>query len=58
MELSIDMITADGYGLQFGTNVISHWLFTELLMPAMFAASSLTARSRSFMRVQHQRRLP
>jgi len=33
----IDMTTADGYDLQFGTNVIGHFLFTELLMPALFA---------------------
>ncbi|RPD56662.1 NAD(P)-binding protein [Lentinus tigrinus ALCF2SS1-7] len=27
--------TADGYDLQFGTNVIGHWYFTELLMPTL-----------------------
>jgi NAD(P)-dependent dehydrogenase (short-subunit alcohol dehydrogenase family) len=39
MEPPIDTVTADGYDLQFGTNVIGHWLFTELLMPAILAAS-------------------
>ncbi|KAJ7610505.1 hypothetical protein FB45DRAFT_334297, partial [Roridomyces roridus] len=29
------MITAQGYDLQFGTNVIGHWLLTELLLPAL-----------------------
>ncbi|OSX56498.1 hypothetical protein POSPLADRAFT_1159937 [Postia placenta MAD-698-R-SB12] len=33
----IDMTTADGYDLQFGTNVVGHFLFTELLMPALLA---------------------
>ncbi|KAI0792827.1 NAD(P)-binding protein [Abortiporus biennis] len=33
----IEYITDDGYDLQFGTNVIGHWYFTELLMPALFA---------------------
>jgi retinol dehydrogenase-12 len=39
MDPPVDMITANGYDLQFGTNVIGHWLFTELLMPAILAAS-------------------
>ncbi|RPD56663.1 NAD(P)-binding protein [Lentinus tigrinus ALCF2SS1-7] len=30
-------LTKDGYDLQFGTNVIGHWYFTELLMPALRA---------------------
>ncbi|KZT66933.1 NAD(P)-binding protein [Daedalea quercina L-15889] len=33
----IDQVTADGFDMQFGTNVIGHFLFTELLMPALFA---------------------
>ncbi|KAI0961006.1 hypothetical protein AcV7_000228 [Taiwanofungus camphoratus] len=32
-----ELVTADGYDLQFGTNVIGHFLFTELLMPALIA---------------------
>ncbi|RPD56664.1 NAD(P)-binding protein [Lentinus tigrinus ALCF2SS1-7] len=28
-------LTKDGYDLQFGTNVIGHWYFTELLMSAL-----------------------
>ncbi|KAI0953970.1 hypothetical protein AcW1_006721 [Taiwanofungus camphoratus] len=33
----IEMLTADGYDIQFGTNVVGHFLFTELLMPALIA---------------------
>ncbi|KAH9916059.1 uncharacterized protein B0H18DRAFT_843808, partial [Fomitopsis serialis] len=29
----------DGFDLQFGTNVIGHFLFTELLMPALLAGA-------------------
>ncbi|KAI0932764.1 hypothetical protein AcW2_001294 [Taiwanofungus camphoratus] len=32
-----ELLTADGYDLQFGTNVIGHFYFTELLMPALLA---------------------
>ena len=30
-------VTKEGYDLQFGTNVIGPWYFTELLMPALLA---------------------
>ncbi|KAH9849461.1 clathrin adaptor complex small chain-domain-containing protein [Lenzites betulinus] len=32
-------ITKDGYDLQFGTNVIGHFYFTQLLMPALIAGA-------------------
>ena len=32
-----ELLTKDGYDLQWGTNVVGHWYFTELLMPALFA---------------------
>ncbi|EPS94683.1 NAD-binding protein [Fomitopsis schrenkii] len=35
----VNQITADGFDLQFGTNVVGHFLFTELLMPALFAGA-------------------
>ncbi|KAI0723642.1 NAD-P-binding protein [Fomitopsis betulina] len=35
----VDQVTTDGFDLQFGTNVVGHFLFTELLMPALFAAA-------------------
>ncbi|KAI0776358.1 NAD(P)-binding protein [Irpex lacteus] len=31
----IEQLTADGYDMQFGTNVTGHWYFTELLLPAL-----------------------
>ncbi|CDO72258.1 hypothetical protein BN946_scf184970.g110 [Trametes cinnabarina] len=33
----VDWLTKDGYDLQFGTNVLGHFYFTELLMPALLA---------------------
>lgn len=33
----IDLLTKDGYDLQWGTNVVGHYYFTELLMPALLA---------------------
>ncbi|KAK7682530.1 hypothetical protein QCA50_014330 [Cerrena zonata] len=37
MTPPIELLTADGYDLQFGTNVIGHFLFTKLLLPALLA---------------------
>ncbi|KAH8981077.1 NAD(P)-binding protein [Lactarius akahatsu] len=34
-----EQVTAQKYDMQFGTNVIGHWLFTQLLLPALFAAT-------------------
>jgi NAD(P)-dependent dehydrogenase (short-subunit alcohol dehydrogenase family) len=34
-----DEVTVQKYDMQFGTNVIGHWLFTNLLLPALFAAT-------------------
>ncbi|KAI0754739.1 NAD(P)-binding protein [Daedaleopsis nitida] len=33
----LDWTTKDGFDMQWGTNVIGHWYFTELLMPALLA---------------------
>ena len=33
----IEMTTKDGYDLQWGTNVLGHFYFTELLMPALIS---------------------
>ncbi|KAH9005390.1 NAD(P)-binding protein [Lactarius hatsudake] len=39
MMLPKEQVTAQKYDMQFGTNVIGHWLLTELLLPALFAAT-------------------
>ncbi|KAI0725375.1 NAD(P)-binding protein [Fomitopsis betulina] len=33
----IDWLTDDGYDMTFGTNVVGHFLFTKLLLPALLA---------------------
>ena len=35
MSLPIDQLTEDGYDLQFGTNCLGHWYFTQLLLPTL-----------------------
>ncbi|KAF8193003.1 hypothetical protein BJ912DRAFT_961714 [Pholiota molesta] len=35
----IDQLTAQGYDLQFGTNVLGHFYFTKLLMPVLLAGA-------------------
>jgi len=35
----VEEITVQNYDTQFGTNVMGHWLFTELLLPALLAAT-------------------
>ncbi|KAJ6564688.1 NAD(P)-binding protein [Mycena capillaripes] len=35
MNCPTDMLTAQNHDLQFGTNVIGHFFFTELLLPAL-----------------------
>ncbi|KAH9932805.1 NAD(P)-binding protein [Epithele typhae] len=39
MWSALDALTDDGYDMQFGTNVIGHFLFTELLMPVLLAGA-------------------
>ncbi|KAI9437373.1 NAD(P)-binding protein [Lactarius psammicola] len=34
-----EQVTAQKFDMQFGTNVIGHWLFTVLLLPVLFAAT-------------------
>ncbi|OCH84893.1 NAD-P-binding protein [Obba rivulosa] len=36
---SIEQTTADGYDLQFGTNVVGHFYFTQLLLPVLIATA-------------------
>jgi len=35
----IEQLTAQGYDLQFGTNVLGHFYFTKLLLPALLAGT-------------------
>lgn len=35
----IDQLTADGYDLQFGTNVLGHYYFTKLLLPTLIESA-------------------
>ncbi|KAF9652077.1 NAD(P)-binding protein [Thelephora ganbajun] len=41
-----DALTADGYDITFGTNVLGHFYFTELLIPALYRASTPEHKSR------------
>ena len=35
MWCDIELLTVDGYDMQFGTNVLGHFFFTQLLLPAL-----------------------
>ncbi|KAF4610211.1 hypothetical protein D9613_010552 [Agrocybe pediades] len=39
MAPPIEQLTAQGYDLQFGTNVLGHFYFTKLLLPALLAGA-------------------
>ena len=39
----IEQLTADGYDLQWGTNVLGHFYLTELLLPALTAGARTSA---------------
>ncbi|KAI0040862.1 NAD-P-binding protein [Auriscalpium vulgare] len=40
MACPVDWTTAQGHDMQFGTNVIGHFFFTKLLIPALLAATA------------------
>ncbi|KIJ61736.1 hypothetical protein HYDPIDRAFT_176892 [Hydnomerulius pinastri MD-312] len=42
MNAPVDMLTEDGYDLQFGTNVLGHFYFTKLLLPLLLSTAKLT----------------
>ncbi|KAF7312726.1 hypothetical protein MIND_00287500 [Mycena indigotica] len=39
-----EQLTAQGYDLQFGTNTLGHYFFTELLLPALTASHAHTSQ--------------
>lgn len=47
MMAPLEDLTVDGYDLQFGTNVIGHFYFTKLLLPALLAGAKTSADGRS-----------
>ncbi|PPR07468.1 hypothetical protein CVT26_013438 [Gymnopilus dilepis] len=42
----VEQLTKDGYDLQFGTNVLGHFLFTQLLIPTLLASSTPSSPAR------------
>ncbi|KIM89145.1 hypothetical protein PILCRDRAFT_768385 [Piloderma croceum F 1598] len=46
MNPPIEMLTADGYDLQFGTNVIGHFYFTKLLLPLLISTANISPDSK------------
>ncbi|KAJ8585184.1 NAD(P)-binding protein [Rhizopogon salebrosus TDB-379] len=38
----VDLVTTDGYDLQFGTNVLGHYYFTKLLLPVLISTAKAT----------------
>lgn len=41
MTPPIDMKTSDGYDVQFGTNVLGHYLFTMSLLPVLIHTAQI-----------------
>ncbi|KZV94531.1 NAD(P)-binding protein [Exidia glandulosa HHB12029] len=46
MNPPIESLTSDGYDLQFGTNVLGHFLFTKLLLPTLLSTASSNPSSK------------
>ncbi|CCM06190.1 uncharacterized protein FIBRA_08432 [Fibroporia radiculosa] len=47
MWCPIEQLSEDGYDLQFGTNVLGHYYFTKLLIPALIAGAESSADHRA-----------
>ncbi|KAG6916435.1 hypothetical protein DXG01_006763 [Tephrocybe rancida] len=43
MNPPLEGITADGYDLQFGTNVLGHYYFTKLLLPTLISTAQTSS---------------
>ncbi|KIJ65114.1 hypothetical protein HYDPIDRAFT_131388 [Hydnomerulius pinastri MD-312] len=39
----VELVTTDGYDLQFGTNVLGHFYFTKLLLPTMIETAKTSS---------------
>ncbi|KAF9021999.1 NAD(P)-binding protein [Hymenopellis radicata] len=39
MWCPVEMVTKDGYDMQWGTHVVGHWYFTKLLIPTLIATA-------------------
>lgn len=39
MAAPVEMLTDDGYDLQFGTNVLGHFYFTKLVIPTLLSTA-------------------
>ena len=48
MAAPVEMKTSNGYDLQFGTNVLGHYLFTMLLMPTLIHTAQIRESLRIF----------
>ncbi|VDB84627.1 unnamed protein product [Peniophora sp. CBMAI 1063] len=46
MQAPMDYLTVQGYDMQLGTNVLGHYFFTTLLLPALQAASATGGKAR------------
>ena len=43
----IEQLTADGYDLQFGTNVLGHYYLTTLLLPTLISTAKVVPEVRN-----------
>jgi len=47
MATPADQLTADGYDMQFGTNVLGHFYFTKLLLPILTSTAKASPDNKS-----------
>lgn len=46
MACPLDQLTDDGYDMQFGTNVLGHYLLTKLLLPTLLSTAKQAGEAR------------